>query len=349
MQSAELAATERKRYAELLTPLFSPDGVDTSEYAFALLRVGGCQDAGWDPLQESKEMLEDLTALTEIELPKEKFRSVEKMSWRLGLISYAHMTEMEAPYNVLANLLRVRSNLPFVTNPFRDPTASSEKTTRSRKRMKRTLFRPPPPISPSEQIRVIAGLADKAGLPSLAAVFGEFYFPPLRNAIAHSSYVLHQGEFRLLGGYLLDPNRNVHSPVVDFSYLRQIIIKTYAFYSAFFWLHQRARAGFGSLRGKCFPYDPRLKGLLEFLIEANGFLIGFRIHWPNKLDSVYRRTESGCEALNITFNPDHSVNFFVGEFFKDHHPLTPLVPLGGNLEYTSADGSTEPPTWPQGT
>jgi hypothetical protein len=55
--SAEFAASERKRYAGLLAPLFSPQDVDTFEYACALLRVGGCQDAGWDPLQESREVL----------------------------------------------------------------------------------------------------------------------------------------------------------------------------------------------------------------------------------------------------------------------------------------------------
>jgi hypothetical protein len=43
------------------------------------------------------------------------------------------------------------------------------------------------------------------------------------------------------------------------------------------------------------------------------------------------------------------VNFFVGEYFTEHHPLTRLVPLGGDLEYTLADGCTEPPTWPQAT
>lgn len=344
---AQFVVTERKRYAGLLAPLFSPKGVNAFEYACALLRVGGCQDAGWDPLQESKEVLDDLTALTEIELSKEKFQSVQKTRWRLGLISYAHMAEMDAPYNILANLLRVQARLPYVTNPFRNPLAPSEKTKKRRKRMKRAFFRPPPPISPSEKIKVIAELAQGAGLSSIASAFDDFYFPPLRNAIAHSSYVLHENEFRLIGDNLLDPNRKVYSPVVDLGYLQQIIIRTFAFYSAFFSLHQRARTEFANLRGKCFPCDHPLKGLLEFLVDKDGLLTGFKVHWPNKLDSVYRRTETGCEALNVAFNPDLSVNFFVGEYFREHHPLTPLVPSGGNLEYTLADGCTEQPTWPE--
>jgi len=275
--------------------------------------------------------------------------SIEKTRWRLGLISYAHMAEMDAPFNVLANLLRVRAGLSFATNPFRDPLARSGKTKKKHKRIKRALFRPPLPISPSEKIRVITGLAQRAGLAGIAPAFGEFYFPPLRNAIAHSAYVLHKGQFRLVADNMLDPSRNVYSPVVDLGYLRQIITRTFAFYSAFFSLHQRARAGFASLRGKCFPYDRPLKGLVEFLVDKDGLLTGFKVHWPNKLDSIYQRTETGCEALNITFNPDLSVNFFVGEYFTEHHPLTRLVPLGGDLEYTLADGCTEPPTWPQAT
>ena len=45
---------ELERYQAILAPLFNPQGIDVFQFACALLRVGGMQDAGWDPLEESE-------------------------------------------------------------------------------------------------------------------------------------------------------------------------------------------------------------------------------------------------------------------------------------------------------
>ena len=96
-------AEELGWYEGVLAPIFSPKGVNTFEYACALLRVGGMEDAGWDPLQESIELFQDLITLSESlsQLPETQFTDPEKTGLRLALISYAHLTEMDAPYHLL--------------------------------------------------------------------------------------------------------------------------------------------------------------------------------------------------------------------------------------------------------
>ena len=100
---------ETVRYREILAPLFSPNGVNLFDFACALIRVGGWQSAGWDPLEESIEVLDDLMKLAGLDLQDGHFTDSLKTKIRLFLISYAHLTETDAPYDVLANLLRIRA------------------------------------------------------------------------------------------------------------------------------------------------------------------------------------------------------------------------------------------------
>lgn len=329
---------DSRKYADLLAPIFSPNKVNTFEFACALLRVGGIEDAGWDALQESREVLDDLSTLTQLELPKDRFKDVEKTRWRLGILAYAHITEMDAPYHMLANLLRVRAKMKYDMSPFK----RNDKT--KKRRSRNVTFRPRP--SPKAKIEFIKDYAGKAGHPQVGNVFDDFYFADLRNAVNHSDYVFHNDEFRMLQGHILEEERRVLSPVVPLKRLGSIINLAVAFYSVFFALEKRARAGFANLGGKCFPYDTNLKGLLEFLIDNDGLLCGFKVHWPNEHDSVYQRTANGCTGTNICPNPDGSINFFVGEYLRDHDPFSELIARGSQPRYTPPEGSTEPPQWP---
>ena len=96
----------RSRYITLMAPLFFPDdyvGPDIIRYFASLLRIVGMEDKGWDPYEESRAVLEDLNALMQLDLPEETFSDKELTSWRLGLIFYSHIVEMDAPYEVLTN------------------------------------------------------------------------------------------------------------------------------------------------------------------------------------------------------------------------------------------------------
>ncbi len=329
------------RFVQVLSPIFTPQGVNTFAYACSLLRVGGMQDAGWDALLESQEILDDIIALTQLELPGESFKNPEKTRWRLALISYAHLTEIDAPYHILANLLRIRSSMTYVLNPFDAISA------RKRKKKEKFSFldRPPPP-SPKLKIKEIKQLAERAGFPGVGNVFDDFYFPTLRHAIDHSDYILYENEFRMPNSYILSENKSVLTSTLSLERLGTIISRAYTFYSAVFTLEKRARAGFAPIKGKCFPFDHQLKGLIEFLIDNEGLLCGFKVHWPNNHDSIYRRLQTGCDAINISYGAGGIVNFDVGEYFREHDPFSRLVPLGGQPEYTPAEGSTTSPQWP---
>ena len=76
--SRELALRQRVRHhAEALNPLFDPTPFMPSdrlfEFVCTLVRAGGIEDAEWDPWDESKATLNDLSNLAKIDLPKDLF------------------------------------------------------------------------------------------------------------------------------------------------------------------------------------------------------------------------------------------------------------------------------------
>jgi hypothetical protein len=111
-------------YAEILNPLFwSEDFLRSDrlfEYVCTLVRAGGVQDAGWDSYHESQAILDDLKNLADLELPKDKFQDVERTRIRLALLSYCHVTEMNLPYVLLANLFGLRFGRKYCISPFAD-------------------------------------------------------------------------------------------------------------------------------------------------------------------------------------------------------------------------------------
>jgi len=100
-------------YAEILNPLFDPKPhMNTNrffEFVCVLVRSSGIEGAGWDPWYESQAILNDLLALATLELPPDKFPEAKRTRLRRGLLSYCHVTEMDMPYALLANLLRLKT------------------------------------------------------------------------------------------------------------------------------------------------------------------------------------------------------------------------------------------------
>ena len=177
----------RLRYISLLTPLFFPDdpaGHDIVPYFASLLRIVGMEDKGWDPYVESRAVLEDLNALMQLDLPEDKFQDKERTVWRLGLIFYTHIVEMDAPYEVLTNLLRFRLGKGYSPNPFFDFLTKQQK-----KRFKSAgLF-------PKQKIDIIKQLSTEARL-GIGEIFDDFFRIDLRNAISHSDFIVTEEHFR---------------------------------------------------------------------------------------------------------------------------------------------------------
>ena len=121
------------------------------------------EDKGWDPYLESRAILEDLNAILQTELPDAKFPDKNLTIWRMGLLMYSHIVEMDAPYEVITNLLRFRLRYGYSPNPFYMFLTPEQKKRFRRSRM-----------NPKQKIEIIRTLSAKAHLP-VAEIFDDFY------------------------------------------------------------------------------------------------------------------------------------------------------------------------------
>lgn len=322
----------RSRYIGILAPLFLPERPtepDIIQLFASLLRVCGMEDKGWDPYAESRHVLDDLYAMCQIELPEDRFPDREATVWRMGLLFYNHIVEMDAPYEVLTNLLRYRLAKGYSPNPYYDFLTEPQ-----RKQFRRTgLF-------PRQKIEVIRKLGEEAGL-DVASIFDEFFRTDLRNAIAHSDFIIADDVFRCRQGY------GDRALSIRLTELDRVISRAKIFIGTFLGLEREARRVFGELRGQGKAYDPRYKGIMEVLSDAEGLMNGFKVHWPNGSDSYYRRTPEGIDMVNCHLALSRkTIELFVGLYARKPGAFSPLVEDGDEPHYTPAEGSKESLAWP---
>ncbi len=345
VETAESAFRARIRhYAEILNPLFDPTPYREVnrlfEFVCVLVRSSGVEDAGWDPWYESQAILNDLQALSSLDLPVERFPEANRTRLRLGLLSYCHVTEMDLPYALLANLLRLRLGEKYDINPFRNLA----RFVGGRKGMSPGRWILP---SPSKKIRCISDLSRKANLSEIGQAFDTIYDGTIRNAVYHSDYTLTDKELRLLAGTRLSKREQVYTPVVELVELNSLVVDTFAFYRAFFGLYDRSRKSFGDFRDAFLPYDSHYKGVLQLLFDEEESLAGFRVYWPNESTSEYSRSKKGCVGTNLIFGPDGSINFMVGLYATRPGPFSPLVECDAEPIYSIIPGASIRPHWPE--
>jgi hypothetical protein len=315
-----------------MAPLFFPDdpvGSDIVRYFASLLRIVGMEDKGWDPYAESRAVLDDLYALMQIDLPDDKFRDKNLTAWRLGLIFYSHVVEMDAPYEVLTNLLRFRLGKGYSPNPYYDFLTPNQ-----RKRFKASgLF-------PKQKIEIIKRLSTEANL-GTGDMFDNFYRSDLRNAINHADFIFTNDGFRCRSGNWM------RAFEITFGELDDLITKAKVFIGTFFGLEREARRYWGTYAGKGIPYDPVYKGIMEILVDDEGLMNGFKVHWPNASESVYRRTKDGIDMTNCMLDlKDANIEMFVGMYARQPGTFSPLVEADAIPIYTRADGSSADLAWP---
>lgn len=315
------------RYLDAMQPLFFPEtptAPDIMQLFSALLRAGGMEDGGWDPYGESELVLNDLFALMQTPLPENKFKDAERTVWRLGLLFYNHVVEMNAPYEVLTNLLRYRLKKGYAINPYYDFLDNNER----KRAAKVGLF-------PKQKIRIIKTLSEEAELP-LGNLFDEFFDNDLRNAISHSDFIITDEEFRIRG------QRVGSSKKYSLNDLSQLIRKSKIFIGSFFHLEKQARTSFGKMAGRGYGYDPVYKGIMEVLVDAKGLMNGFKVHWPNSSDSFYQRTPDGIDMTNCMLSAKQpAIELFVGIYAQKKGHFSPLVEDGGEPVYTPLENGDE--------
>ena len=320
----------RDRYIKTLTPLFMPDDPvshDIIRYFASLLRIVGMEDSGWDPYLESRALLEELNSLLQIELPEDRFPNRDITSWRLGLLFYSHIVEMDAPYEVITNLLRFRLGKGYSPNPFLSSLSPKERKKASQ-------------VYPKRKIEIIRKLGKDAGI-NVADLFDEFYDNDLRNAISHSDFVLTDESFRCRGG-----SGAWRAFSLPLEHVNETITKAKIFISAFFGLEVEARRIWGTHKHRAIAYDPKYKGLMEVLVDENDLLCGFKVHWPNNSESVYRRTASGVEMKNCMLDlKNATIQLMVGLYARQAGAFSPLVERDESPCYTPIEGTGEVPKW----
>jgi hypothetical protein len=83
--------------------------------------------------------------------------------WRLGLLLYAHILEMDAPYEVVTNLLRFQLGKGYSPNPYFDLITEKEKKNFAKSG-----------IRTGRKIEIIKALSKEAGL-GIGNLYDEFY------------------------------------------------------------------------------------------------------------------------------------------------------------------------------
>ena len=120
-----------RHYADILNPLFVNEKCRVFEVLFqfvcTLVRAAGMTDTGWNSYTESTEFLADLANLRTLDYPDDRFPDPRNTHARLALISYCHITEMNFPYDLIANLLRLHLGLKYHTNPLGSDLSQGER------------------------------------------------------------------------------------------------------------------------------------------------------------------------------------------------------------------------------
>lgn len=333
MNEEEIEAT-RNRYMDAMKPVFQPaDPVsnDIVRYFSSLLRVVGMEDKGWDPYLESRAVLQDLDNVLTMDLPENRFPDGNATRWRIGLLMYSHLVEMDAPYEVLTNLLRFRLGKGYSPNPY-----YMFLTKEQQNRFRRS------GLYPKQKIEIIKTLSREAGL-TTGDIFDDFYDNSLRNAISHSDYIITGTELRVRNG-----TGAVGAFSMPLEQLNKTITKAQLFISTFFSLDYATRKMWGQSSKRAVPYDPVYKGLMEVLTDDEGLMCGFKVHWPNESESTYKRTPDGIDMVNCYLNfKEANLEMMVGLYARKRGQFSPLVEEGAMPRYTKIEGVDEPPSWPE--
>lgn len=112
---------KKKKYIKILEPVFFPPDPARNDivlYFASLLRVSGIEDPGTDPYAESRALLDDLNGFFKLNLPIDAFPDPVRTEWRIGLLLYSHIVEMDAPFEVITNLLRYQLGNGYSPNPY---------------------------------------------------------------------------------------------------------------------------------------------------------------------------------------------------------------------------------------
>lgn len=151
--------------------------IDEFEFCCTLLRVRGLESPGWDSLEESLQMINQVISL--INAPLEN-----NFKLRMSLMIYCHITEMNDFYSIIANLIWILLGKRYSIDPFYFELYPDRKAVNS----------------PEGKVNRLQELSIKANRPEISKLYNFLLVKQVRNAFFHSDYTLHEGTFRIIRG-----------------------------------------------------------------------------------------------------------------------------------------------------
>lgn len=260
--------------------------LDKSSFSLlcTLLRPGSMHDAGWDVLDESQATFDDFNWI----LGKTHAERGILSARRFALHYYCFLIEMTPIHEIILNILRCASGEKYMPFPF---------THLYRKKPKGKLGSIPP--SMPRKIAEVINLAQKLGENKLIEHLKFVFDEALRNAIAHSDYVLTEKEFRTHGN---------GSPAnsIPISELDRKVNFAFVFLSG---LLKACNSMKFILRGSKRFHKWDNYEVLELLADENG-VFGFHVHFSNGNRSTFTRNKDGVTQINMRTRD--GVGFMVG-------------------------------------
>ena len=234
---------------------------DEFEFACSLLRIKGPKTIGWDSMYESQSLIQQIYRLAEDEID-------EALRIRLYLMLYCHITEMDAFYNVIVNLLRVCRGDRYCTEPFKVEPNDEENIARY-------------PFSKAVKIKEIAR---EIGYHRLSNIFKCIVVKQVRNAFTHSDYTLFNDKFRIINGEGVEID-GIITREISFDWLHYRINLALNTATRLLFLISEHRSYYDenkTIKGRMGPNESYIE--IELTIQKGVGLNGFRI--PPKKENL---------------------------------------------------------------
>lgn len=247
---------------------------DVFQTACTILRIQGMTDGPWDSLEESRATIAHYWELATAE------RTDPRKKMRLGLGIYCHVTEMDAPYELTSNWLRILEGKGYRYFPFADIQT-----------------RPGVPPSVSQKLKRIKDQCDATKRPEIHEYLSMVIDHGVRNSFYHSDYVITPEEYRYTDKFA---SLRVAKAITR-KQVNELVGRGLEYYAQFLSVYDSVKVSF-----KKVPLEhAQANGeKLVFLVDDTVGLIGFRYERPNADPVIYERTSAGTVCQNIDLSAE---------------------------------------------
>jgi hypothetical protein len=208
------------------------------------------EDMGWQPINETHAITEDLLGL--INGPLHDLAKA-----RMALLLYCHITEANFIYHCIYNMLLTVEGQPPKVFSFLDKYKNGI------------------PPSVSAKLAEIKVRATAHNFKGINDVFDEIIRPDIRNAFFHSDYILFNDELRL-------KHRGSQYARIPLQEIFELVQKTMDFFNGFMALLTESRSSFPAgyrITGRKASNGQALSSV-EVLVDEHGFANGFQSSDP---------------------------------------------------------------------